>query len=125
MPSDTHSQNESLNATELGMHLSVSCSKSIARIVGRLGLEPVAGGYPWRRIFRAIHRTEGHVLAQHLVALKATHGTPDFDEIEDAGARAAARAAAQGSPIIDAITDLESELRAPLWHFDKMSRAPR
>ena len=116
-------QQHSLNKAELGAHLSVSCSKKLNEIVTRLGLEPVAGRYPWRRIFRRVHGTEGHLLAGHLETLRERHGTPAFDDIEDPGARAAARTEAQGSPFIDAIGDLEAELKEPLWTFERMAAA--
>lgn len=37
--------------------------------------------------------------------------------------RRAARAPAHASPIIDAIADLEAELKAPLWSFQEMAHA--
>lgn len=123
MPQHHWAALESLNKTELGKHLSVPCARSINRIIDRIGLEPVAGGYPWRRIFRAAHRTEDHLLPGHLAHLKARFGTPAFEDIEDDAERAAARARAQGSPIIDAITDLRAELKAPLWSFAEMACA--
>ena len=123
MHNDTPAHRESLNRSELGEHLGVSCSKTVAGIVARIGLEPVAGVYPWRRVFRHVHGTEGHLLAGHLEELKSTYGTPAFEEIEDAGARAAARDEAQGSPIIDALEDLETALKEPLWSFEQMAAA--
>ena len=109
---------DSMTATELGAHLGVSCSKTRARIVARTGLEPVAGRYPWRRVLRCIHGTEGHLLAGRLAELKAAHGTPACPQIADPGARAGA----QGAPLIDALDDLEEALKAPLWSFERMSR---
>ena len=91
---------DSMTATELGAHLGVSCSKTRARIVARTGLEPVAGRYPGRRVLRCIHGTEGHLLAGRLAELKAAHG----------------------APLIDALDDLEEALKAPLWSFERMSR---
>ena len=108
---------DSMTATELGAHLGVSCSKTRARIAARTGLEPVAGRYPWRRVLRCIHGTEGHLLASRLAELKVAHGTPGY---APGAEKDAARGA--GSPLIDALDDLEEALKAPLWSFERMSR---
>ncbi|MCP1168906.1 hypothetical protein [Limimaricola litoreus] len=81
-------------------HLNVERS-AITKIVKRTGLESIGGKYPWRRVLRAVHRTEGYLLAEHLDALKARHA----------------------SPALHAITDLEEDLKQPLWDFARMATA--
>lgn len=102
MPPETPITSRSLNKAELGVHLSVACSKTLKKVLKTVNLDAVIGSYPWRRIWRAVHRTEGSWLAGHLAQLKAQH---------------------QDSPILTAIDDLEVELTEPLWRFDQMARA--
>ena len=112
----------SVNKKQLAEHLSVRCYTTLDEILAQTGLRPAFGGFPWRRIFRAVHRTEGALLADHLATLKARHGTPTFDDIENADEREAARAKAPGSPIIGGLEDLEAALKEPLWPFARMAR---
>lgn len=102
MPPETPIASRSLNKAELGVHLSVRCSKTLKKILKTINLDTVAGSYPWRRIWRAVHQTEGSWLAGHLAQLNSRH--PD-------------------SPILGVIEDLEAELTVPLWTFDQMARA--
>lgn len=85
---------------QLCEHLGVERS-AITKIVERTDLEAIGGKYPWRRVLRAVHRTEGYLLAEHLDDLKARHG----------------------SPALHAITDLEKALKRPLWDFARMAIA--
>lgn len=103
MADDTDSRfclRENLNKAGLAKHLGVERS-SLPRILADTGLTDVVGRYPWRRVLRAIHRTEGAWLPGHLAQLKRAHN----------------------SPLLDAITDLQTELMTPLVAFDEMSRA--
>jgi hypothetical protein len=102
MPPQTPIASRSLNKAELGVHLSVSCSKTLKKVLEKNQLDAVAGSYPWRRIWRAVHKTEGSWLAGHLAQLKAQH--PE-------------------SPILGAIKDIEAELTVPLWTFGQLARA--
>lgn len=85
---------------QLCEHLGVERS-AIMQIVERTGLEAIGGKYPWRRVLRAVHRTEGYLLAEHLDDLKARHA----------------------SPALQATTDLEEALKEPLWEFAQMATA--
>ena len=89
-----------LSKTALGHHLNVICDKAVTQITKAVGLDLEGSTYPWRRIWRAIHGTEGAQLAQHLAELKARH--PD-------------------SMILGGIEDLEVALRAPLIDFAAMA----
>ncbi|KZZ23104.1 hypothetical protein A3753_20100 [Sulfitobacter sp. HI0082] len=88
-----------LNTEQLAWHLQVD-PKHAPRIARDFGLEKQDDLYPWVRIWRAIHKTEGIHLAQHLVNLKAKY---------------------PGSIILDGIEDLEVELRKPLLDFAAMA----
>jgi hypothetical protein len=112
----------SLNKKQLAEHLSVGCYKTVDEILAQTGLRPAFGSYPWRRILRAVHGTEGALLPGHLASLKARHGTSPFDHIADAAEREVERAKATGSPLIDEIEDLEAALKEPLWSFAEMAR---
>lgn len=90
-----------LSKIAFGHHLKVACDKAVTRITKASGLDLEGSTYPWRRIWRAIHGTEGAQLAQHLAELKARH--PD-------------------STILGRIEDLEAALRAPLIDFAAMAR---
>lgn len=111
----------SLSKGELCEFLSISCYKTLDKVLARVGLTGISDTYPWRRIFRAVHGTEAALLPGYLAELKARCGTPEFLDTEDPDERASARAAAQGSTIIDGITDLERALKEPLWSFERMA----
>lgn len=88
-----------LTTEQLAWHLQVD-PKHAPRIARDFGLEKQDGLYPWVRIWRAIHKTEGIQLAQHLADMKA--GYP-------------------GSVILGGIEDLAAELRKPLIDFAAMA----
>ncbi len=88
-----------LTTEQLGFHLGVDC-KHAPRIAKASGLEPENRRYPWRRIWRYIHGTEGAQLARHLDDLKEQF---------------------PGSVILSGIEDLEAALRAPLIDFATMA----
>jgi hypothetical protein len=88
-----------LSLKALAYHLNVDEDKA-RHIVKKSNLEREGSTYPWRRIWRAIHGTEGSQLGSHLAALKEGH--PD-------------------SQILDRIADLDAELRAPLISFATMA----
>ncbi|SFF06168.1 hypothetical protein SAMN04488523_11651 [Sulfitobacter brevis] len=90
---------QSITKTDLAQHLNVD-QTSVANIATVVGLQTVAGRYPWRRIWRMVHKTEGVFLKEHHAAL-----------------------AACGSPILDEIESLEEKLKEPLWKFPQMARA--
>lgn len=87
-----------LTTEQLAWHLQVD-PKHAPRIARSFGLEPEGRLYPWRRIWRHMHGTEGVQLAQHLQDLKAKY---------------------PGSMILGGIKDLEAELRVPLIDFAAM-----
>ncbi|WP_421904994.1 hypothetical protein [Mameliella sp.] len=88
-----------LTCEQLAWHLQVD-PKHAPRIARAFGLEKQDGLYPWVRIWRAIHKTEGIQLARHLADLKARY---------------------PGSMILGGIEDLEAELRKPLLDFAAMA----
>ncbi len=88
-----------LTCEQLAWHLQVD-PKHAPRIARAFGLEKQDGLYPWVRIWRAIHKTEGIQLAQHLADLRSRY---------------------PGSIILDGIKDLEVELRKPLLDFAAMA----
>ena len=83
----------------LAHHIGVD-RKYAPGIARAFGLEAEGRTYPWRRIWRAIHSTEGALLSRHLADLKEKH---------------------PGSVILTGITDLESALRVPLIDFATMA----
>ncbi len=83
-----------ISQAELLKHLSIS--KSSAKLIAKTGLKPVGSKYPWPRIWRAVHDVEGAELANHLATLQARH---------------------PNSLILNRITDLEKELKRPLWNL--------
>lgn len=90
---------DAINREGLARHLAVERS-TLPRILDSLGLEPIAGRFPWRRVFRSVHGVEGARFHGHLDWLRRQHA----------------------SPILDMITDLEAELRNPLLSFAEMAR---
>ena len=88
---------QGLNQKQLAEHLSVNRTK-IDDIASTVGLEPLHGLYPWRRIFRHIHGTERSSLVAHLNTLRVRHGTA-----------------------LPHIGDVEAELRAPLLTFEEVA----
>lgn len=88
-----------LTVEQLAWHFQVD-PKHAPRIARAFGLEKQDGLYPWVRIWRAIHKTEGIQLAQHLADLKARY---------------------PGSMTLSGIEDLEVELRKPLLDFAAMA----
>ena len=89
-----------LSLEALAHHLNVDENKARQIVKGSL-LEREGSTYPWRRIWRAIHSTEGSQLPRHLTHLKELH---------------------PASVILESITDLEAELRRPLIDFATMAR---
>jgi len=89
-----------LNIEQLAWHCGVD-PKNAPGVAKALGLQPDIGRrYPWRRIWRHIHGTEGTQLAAHLVTLKERYPS---------------------STILAAIEDLEPALRIPLIDFATMA----
>ena len=88
-----------LSLKALAHHLDLNEDKTL-QIVKRSNLQREGSTYPWRRIWHAIHGTEGAKLGKHLAALKESH---------------------PNSPILSKIADLEAELRAPLISFAAMA----
>lgn len=89
-----------LNIEQLAWHCGVS-PKNAPAFAKAFGLEPDIGRrYPWRRIWRHIHRTEGTQLAGYLAILKERHPS---------------------SMIFGGIEDLEAALRVPLIDFAIMA----
>lgn len=89
---------QSITKADLARHLNVDPT-SVDRIAASVGLKSIAGRYPWRRIWRTIHKTEGALLKNHHTTLTAC-----------------------GSPILDDIKNFEEELKTPLWDFPQMAR---
>ena len=91
---------DALNLEQLAWHCVVNPKKAPA-CAKASGLQPDVGNrYPWRRIWRHIHGTEGSHLARHLADLKEQY--PD-------------------SEILSEIDDLEAALRVPLIDFTTMA----
>ncbi|MEP2683600.1 MULTISPECIES: hypothetical protein [unclassified Sulfitobacter] len=88
-----------LTCEQLSWHLQVD-PKHAPRIARSLGLAPQGRLYPWVRVWRAIHKTEGVQLVSHLAALRAKY---------------------PGSVTLSGIEDLEAELRKPLIDFATMA----
>lgn len=90
----------SLNIEELAWHCGVH-PRNAPSVAKKLSLHPGVGSrYPWRRIWRCIHRTEGARLNGHLDTLRDVY--PD-------------------SAILAGIKDLEAALRDPLIDFAAMA----
>lgn len=90
---------DAINREGLARHLAVERS-TLPRILDSFGLEPIAGRFPWRRVFRSVHGVEAARFHGHLDWLRRQYA----------------------SPILGMITDLEVELRNPLLCFAEMAR---
>lgn len=89
-----------LNIEQLAWHCGVN-PKHAPAIAKESGLKPDVGRrYPWRRVWRHIHGTEGSQLAGYLATMKKRH---------------------PGSMILAGIDDLEAALRVPLIDFANMA----
>ena len=91
------SRPQSISKTALAEHLNVDVT-SVGKIAAQIGLEPIAAKYPWRRIWRTVHNTEGAWLKNHHATL-----------------------AACGSPILKDAKSLEEALKEPLLNFAQMA----
>jgi hypothetical protein len=89
-----------LTIEQLAWHLQVD-PKHAPKIARSFGLEPEGRTYPWRRIWRHIHGTEGTRLPDHLTGVTAQH---------------------PNSVILGKIEDLQAALRRPLIDFATMAR---
>lgn len=88
-----------LTVDALARYLNVD-RKYVPRIVEAQSLVREGRTYPWRRIWRSIHGTEGARLTEHLAVLKERH---------------------PGSRVLAGIDDLEAALRVPLIDFATMA----
>lgn len=88
-----------LSVEALAHHLCVDRNQA-PRIAGAHGLAAEGSRFPWRRVWRQVHRVEGSHLAPHLSDMKARH---------------------PASVILAGIEDLEAALRAPLIDFATMA----
>jgi hypothetical protein len=90
---------ERLSKAATAFHLDIDRG-TLPDVAAKLGLEAEGGRYPWRRIFRVIHKVEPTKIAGWLAQAKAD-GLPGLGDIED----------------------LERALKEPLIDFDVMARA--
>jgi hypothetical protein len=90
---------ERLGKAETAFHLDIDRS-TLPDVAAKLGLEAEGGRYPWRRIFRVVHKIEPTKIAGWLAQAKAD-GRPGLDDVED----------------------LERALKEPLIDFDVMAIA--
>ncbi|AML53037.1 hypothetical protein [Falsihalocynthiibacter arcticus] len=72
--SPERSNQQSITKAELARHLNVDAT-SVGRIAASIGLEAIAGRYPWRKIWRREHKTEGVWLKSHHATLIASGST--------------------------------------------------